>query len=819
MTKQIQVANDILEFPADMSDEQIQTAIQREYGAPQNQQPQTQQQAPMFNRSGEDYFINKTTAKYLPFVSDEKLRERMRAVSSDPRSQAAFTAATNPLNTSEGKYFNIKAGIAAMTAKIIGGNATKDIDIGELYKEARENQKQELAQARKQYPIQSALTGFASDIPLETAALAKMGLGGVSTLPKLAAGGFALGAAGSVGGSEKETFGEVAQDALTSGTIGAVAAPVLASAIPAATNMIGKGATGIKNLFTKKTGEQVAEQSISPETARQGLEQLKASPESQPTVALDIDSPEFQRLFKTAVSKYPQSKKIAADFVAGRKEQATKRIEDILSKDISSVKHAFDKIKDLDLTRKIAVKPVIAEAYKEGAEIPTLFEKGLVSTSKSKSSPDTIIPFSNNRDLITGEITPSLTRKGETTTSSSAREGRVPIDRSGLLGGGKPLNSKERGLANQYENLVSDPRFREYSQDFPNLKPNSVEMLHNIRKSVDKERSALEKNLSGISPTAAASRDLIGLNNFRAKITDLMYKATGSAEGKIGTMEKADKIYAGESKLMDAVKEGMNFRKLTQSEIVNKIKNYSPGERDAYRIGVRQDLQTNMNKATKIAGKSSPSEKIFNDLESQKRLRAVFLGDKKKYEEFAKRMGEEISYDKTIKNLGLNKQEVEAGKAGMINLLARVITFGATGAKPGLVFEGARAAETAMLKNYKGLNEKSAKELMKAFTNKQSSIRILQNIVDKADKTQKPVIREAIKDIYPAIIGGSFGANFGDTSLISEAEAKEPQMSEEQIRRQLIQQGQQYPMLSNGQPIDPQEINAEAQQIKQRYSK
>jgi uncharacterized protein YeaO (DUF488 family) len=224
-----------------------------------------------------------------------------------------------------------------------------------------------------------------------------------------------------------------------------------------------------------------------------------------------------------------------------------------------------------------------------------------------------------------------------------------------------------------------------------------------------------------------------------------MYKATGSFEGKIGTMEKADKIYAGESKLMDAVKEGMNFRKFTQSEIVKKMRNYSPGERDAYRIGVRQDLQTNINKVTKIAGKSSPSEKIFNDLESQKRLRAVFLGDKKKYEEFAKRMGEEISYDKTIKNLGLNKQDVEGTNRGLINMIARVVA----GSKTGMVFEGVKAAETAMIKNYKGLNDRNAKELIRAFTDKKTSIRILENIVNKADSTQKPIIYKVINDIYP----------------------------------------------------------------------
>jgi len=66
------------------------------------------------------------------------------------RSQAAFTTMTNPLGFGD----EIKAGIAAMTAKILGGKATKDIDIGDLYNEARTNERTKLEQARTQYPIQ-----------------------------------------------------------------------------------------------------------------------------------------------------------------------------------------------------------------------------------------------------------------------------------------------------------------------------------------------------------------------------------------------------------------------------------------------------------------------------------------------------------------------------------------------------------------------------------------------------------------------------------------------------------------------------------------
>ncbi len=100
-------------------------------------------------------------------------------------------------------------------------------------------------------------------------------------------------------------------------------------------------------------------------------------------------------------------------------------------------------------------------------------------------------------------------------------------------------------------------------------------------------------------------------------------------------------------------------------------------------------------------------------------------------------------------------------------MVARVVS----GSKTGMIFEGARAAETALIKNYKGLNKKNAQELIKAFSNKESSIRILQNIANKADSSQKPLVNQAIFDILPAIIGGKVG---GSTTGSNEAQAAEP---------------------------------------------
>ena len=122
-------------------------------------------------------------------------------------------------------------------------------------------------------------------------------------------------------------------------------------------------------------------------------------------------------------------------------------------------------------------------------------------------------------------------------------------------------------------------------------------------------------------------------------------------------------------------------------------------------------------------------------------------------------------------------------------------------------------------RSVKSVDVKQAETMAKyAFTDEG---RMLFNQLAKT--TKKADVDNLMTQIYLqsgflTTLTNSVGGN-KDLSLISEAEAKESNMSEEQIRRQLIQQRQQYPMLSNGQLIDPQGINAEAQQIKQRYSK
>lgn len=83
--------------------------------------------------------------------------------SSEPKmsmKEAAFTTATNPLGFGD----EIKAGITAGLQKLFGGAATQDIDIGDLYREARTSERAKLEKARQDYPSMTGIIETPSNL-------------------------------------------------------------------------------------------------------------------------------------------------------------------------------------------------------------------------------------------------------------------------------------------------------------------------------------------------------------------------------------------------------------------------------------------------------------------------------------------------------------------------------------------------------------------------------------------------------------------------------------------------------------------------------
>lgn len=164
--------------------------------------------------------------------------------------EAFFTTATNPLGFGD----EIKAGIAAGVAKLFGGAATQNIDIGDLYREARTSERAKLEKARQDRPLTSFAGQVFSDVGVAGKGLKALGLAGqgFGTAVK---GGTALGGVTALGETEDitnipQTLKDVAEGVVVGGVIGGG----VQKAIPSVQSAIGAISQAPKKTLQKITG-------------------------------------------------------------------------------------------------------------------------------------------------------------------------------------------------------------------------------------------------------------------------------------------------------------------------------------------------------------------------------------------------------------------------------------------------------------------------------------------------------------------------------------------------------------------------------------
>ena len=340
-----------------------------------------------YRSRGEEYFINNTSSKYLPFISDKKLQENIRNVSSDPQGKAAFTTATNPFGFGD----EIKAGISAGVAKLFGGQATQNIDIGDLYREARIAERSLLDKARKDYPLTSFAGQVFSDVGVAGKALGAAGLAGqgFGTAVK---GGALLGGTSALGETEDltnipQTLEDVSTGAVVGGVVGGATQQAIPYVVSKAQNISSKAKQGtsyVKNLFIKDTAEEVGAKALDPESAKLALKELIDKPSDKPLTAVDIQNPEFKTFARSVVSKYPQAREIVKDFTDGRNQQAFARIKDDL-KIISKVDNADDYTKQISDTQKSIASPLYDEAEADRTIVPKFEFKEIKTTTSPQT--------------------------------------------------------------------------------------------------------------------------------------------------------------------------------------------------------------------------------------------------------------------------------------------------------------------------------------------------------------------------------------------------------------------------------------------------
>ena len=318
---------------------------------------------------------------------------------------------------------------------------------------------------------------------------------------------------------------------------------------------------------------------------------------------------------------------------------------------------------------------------------------------------------------------------------------------------------------------------------------NSLILLDKVKKSLYDKAQVLKRQ--GAKEQAGVFDDL------RKKLTQKLKVASPD-------YAKALSIFEDESKIITAQQKGLDFLSLHPEEIRREMLDMLPAERDGYRIGVRESLQKIV---SSTADGADPAKRIFGNEFKREQLRAVF-GNEKKFAEFEQKMANEIrAADTKAKVLGGSRTDYNM--AGDEELMNKVINGSIKVAKskvnPLYLVE---ATYNALTNKFAGINEKNAGELAKILVNRPDTVSALESIVAKQNN---PLQKRVLNDVKQYILTNATTQSSMNGN--NDAQAAETQnMTEEQIRNQLIQRQQQEPVLMSG--INPQ---AEAQKIKKRY--
>ena len=581
--------------------------------------------------------------------------------------EAAFTTATNPLGFGD----EIKAGIAAGVAKLFGGAATQNIDIGDLYREARTSERAKLDKARQDQPLASFAGQMFSDIGVAGKSLKALGLAGQGFGTAIK-GGAVLGGTTALGETEDLTnIPQTLKDVATGVVAGGVVGGAVQKAAPVVNQVIDKSMSFVKSSaerFGKSTPESIMSKVVKPEEALQEATKLSGKIQEKRITALPEQGNEAILGLTRVLGKTQGSNKIIKDYLENKTAGSVKRVGEILNKNISA-EGFFDTLDNTIARRKELSTPLYEQAYNEGDN--------------------------------------ALKQAMSMLSTGNAKVGKV-----------KELINDDR-----IKNAISTAR-KDYgiNQEIPDI---SIQSLHGARQVVD--------DIIGSAKRAGENNKARSYIDLKNKINNVIYDVAP-------TMKEADKTFAGFSALKNAQEEGLKFNQYrNRDEVKRTFSKLSDGEKDTFRIGVKDYL---MDKVSKSSDRN-PAKTIFGNQLERRKVQALF-DNPKQFTNFTKRLNDEIRVFDT-------KQRVLGGSRTDFNLaesdqLLDKIAKGAINANFG-ISDVLLMTKNAIQKRYYGLNEQTAKELANIIIDPEKSVNLLNNVYKKAQtKTEKGLIQKFTQD-------------------------------------------------------------------------
>lgn len=332
MPKRIQVENQIVEFPDNMPDNEIEAVIKKEF---YTQQPavaptpamseQPAQIAPMQPQNKTSQFdAFATTATNLPFM---------------PKAKAI---------------------VSALSAKAMGG----DESIGQFYDEALNNELTNLKQARQNYPKTAFAGQLLADVSAGGALGKLLGLSGTTVKSASALGGI-LGGLSAAGESQaditsQQGLADVGSGVLYGtggGVVGQQVGKAIGQSVPVVRSVVGR--------LKKSTPESVLTKTITPEEAGQQARKLSSRIEEERITTLPELQDENILGLTRILAKTQGSNKIINNYINNKTASSARRVGDLINKNVSAESY-FDTLDTTIARRKELSTPLYDQAYKEG---------------------------------------------------------------------------------------------------------------------------------------------------------------------------------------------------------------------------------------------------------------------------------------------------------------------------------------------------------------------------------------------------------------------------------------------------------------------
>lgn len=332
MPKRIQVENQIVEFPDNMPDNEIEAVIKKEF---YTQQPaiaptpamseQPAQIAPMQPQNKTSQFdAFATTATNLPFM---------------PKAKAI---------------------VSALSAKEMGG----DESIGQFYDEALNNELTNLKQARQNYPKTAFAGQLLADVSAGRALGKLLGLSGATVKSASALGGI-LGGLSAAGESQvditsQQGLADVGSGVLYGaggGVVGQQVGKAIGQSVPLVRSVVGR--------LKKSTPESVLTKTITPEEAGQQARKLSSRIEEERITTLPELQDENILGLTRILAKTQGSNKIINNYINNKTASSARRVGDLINKNVSAESY-FDTLDTTIARRKELSTPLYDQAYKEG---------------------------------------------------------------------------------------------------------------------------------------------------------------------------------------------------------------------------------------------------------------------------------------------------------------------------------------------------------------------------------------------------------------------------------------------------------------------